>query len=209
MKELEEILEKTLLSRAAKIPSKDGMHTVLAVLTAAYGIIQAKNKFPTSKQISLIAIRVIIDCCCHLQLALLTNNKDRFYKHFLSGKPNNQFKMGKLEISDAYLRKELGKRFEGIDKTYREASKGIHPSNCALNEFELVDSYVGYLDYEYEKWNEEFELMDYDLETATICLLMLTDELIRFYNPDYQYEELKELKFMCNIVEDDVQPEDK
>jgi hypothetical protein len=183
MEEYLKVIEETLF-HVTRIPNKAAGDFGLALGTSVFSIVNAVTKFG-SKQLKLIAIRIIIECCTYLQAA-----DDKVYAMFSKGKS-----LDKMGLKSSELRAELDKRFKGFNETYSAACAGLHPTKLIMNEFELKDSYVGYKDYEYDAYEDEFYVIDFDLEAVICIFLLLRSEFIHRYVPEYEVGYIKELKF--------------
>lgn len=140
-------------------------------------------------QHNLMYMRMLIDCCTEVVAALLVNNKENFYKHFLDGKSTNQIKKAGKALTKSYLLSELEKDFTGITEIYTECCNWIHPSKATVVRVAKYrnsgEEYVGYRGRTYTKMRKEKEdiLKDFDYCVDTLYTLLNTLKLY-YLRPD-------------------------
>lgn len=148
----------------------------------------ADTEFKKGKMLyqhNLMYMRMLIDCCTEVVAALLVNNKDNFYKHFLDGKPTNQIKKAGQALTKSYLLSELEKDFEGITEIYTECCNWIHPSKATVVRIgkyrKRREEYVGYRGRIYTKMKKEKEDILKDFEYCVDVLYTLLNTLRLYY----------------------------
>ena len=138
----------------------------------------------------LIYIRMLIDACTDVKAALLVNNKARFYKHYLSGKTTDNFKIGNSCLSTSYLLEELEKEFEGITAMYKECCKWIHPTSyhiVRLGKYRKKgEEFIGYRGRTYTKMMKERKDIMADFEYCQQVLIELLTRLRTHYRTTTQ-----------------------
>ena len=131
-------------------------------------------------------IRMQVECCLDVYACLLLRDKDRFFKHFLEGKPINKLSIGKQYLTAGYLCAELNKRYAGIADIYKEGCKWIHPNKVIYRsstlKFERNNLYfIGYKSKLYCEDNVQLNDIYKDMLLVNQILYELLQELILPY----------------------------
>lgn len=131
-------------------------------------------------------IRMQVECCLDVYACLLLRDKDRFFKHFLDGKPINKLSIGKQNLTAGYLCAELDKRYAGVAEIYKEGCKWVHPNKAIFRgsapEWQRNNLYfIGYKDKRYCEDAQQLNDIYKDMLLVNQILYKLLQELILPY----------------------------
>ncbi len=82
-------------------------------------------------------IRMMCDACFEAYRLLITDEKDKFLRYFLSDRDTNRCKLDGVQITSSVLKEKIEEEYIGMAQVYKFSNRFIHPTSFYFKDYDL------------------------------------------------------------------------